>query len=139
MENKLKKFGGDMEQQMNVARSQMGNIGESIGNFGGSIGNAFQQQVGNIENAWQHQFGGNMDQHLSTINTHLGHIGDNFDNFGTSLISQFDRSFSHNFNDVFGMFGRQSTPWWKKENVCVKREVLEEDDDEVKNVNIHVS
>ena len=99
METKLKKFGGDMEQQMNVARSQIGNIGDSIGNLGGSIENALQQQVGNIENAWQHQFGGNMDQHLSNINnkinTHFGHIGNNFDNFGSSLISQFDRSFRY--------------------------------------------
>ena len=29
--------------------------------------------------------------------------------------------------------------WWQKENVCVKREVLEEDDEETKNVNIEVT
>ena len=39
--------------------------------------------------------------------------------------------FSHNIDDVFGIFGKQRTPWWQKENVCVKREVLEEDDEEI--------
>ena len=37
------------------------------------------------------------------------------------------------------MFGKARTPWWQKENVCIKREVLEEDDEETKNVNIEVS
>ena len=37
------------------------------------------------------------------------------------------------------MFGKSRTPWWQKENVCIKREVLEEDDEETKNVNIEVS
>ena len=39
-------------------------------------------------------------------------------------------SFSHSFDDVFGMFGKSRTPWWQKQNVCIKREVLEEDDEE---------
>ena len=47
--------------------------------------------------------------------------------------------FSHNIDDVFGMFGKQRTPWWQKENVCVKREVLEEDDEEVGNINVQIS
>ena len=44
-------------------------------------------------------------------------------------------------DDIFGIgiFGRRSTPWWQKDNVCVKREVLEEDDEETKNVDIQVS
>ena len=37
------------------------------------------------------------------------------------------------------MFGQRRTPWWQKENVCVKREVLEENDEENQNVNIQVS
>ena len=58
-------------------------------------------------------------------------------NFSILLpFSLFFFSFSHSFDDVFGMFGKSRTPWWKKENVCIKREVLEEDDEETKNVNI---
>ena len=37
------------------------------------------------------------------------------------------------------MFGRRRTPWWQKENVCVRREVLEEDDEEARNLNIEVT
>ena len=37
------------------------------------------------------------------------------------------------------MFGQRSTPWWQKDNVCIKREVLEEDDEETKNVDIQIS
>ena len=37
------------------------------------------------------------------------------------------------------MFGKSRTPWWQKENVCIKREVLEEDDEETKNINVEVS
>ena len=47
--------------------------------------------------------------------------------------------FSNSFDDIFGMFGKSRTPWWQKENVCIKREVLEEDDEETKNVNVEVS
>ena len=59
---------------------------------------------------------------------------------GTNILGHFDDQignlpFGSNV-DVFGMFGRSRTPWWKKENVCVKREVLEEEDDQPKNINI---
>ena len=37
------------------------------------------------------------------------------------------------------MFGQRTTPWWKKDNVCIKREVLEEDDEETRNFNIQIS
>ena len=37
------------------------------------------------------------------------------------------------------MFGQRTTPWWKKDNVCIKREVLEEDDEETRNFDIQIS
>ena len=90
------------------------------------------------------------------INTHLGILGMHFDDFETGLMGQFDRSFrlvvhiniinhrshvccSHSFDDVFGVFGRRRTPWWQKENVCVRREVLEEGDEEARSLNIEVT
>ena len=62
---------------------------------------------------------------------------------GNSLLDHFDINlgltpFSNN-DDMFGMFGRSRTPWWKKDNVCVKREVLEEDDAQPSNINIVTS
>jgi len=139
METRLRKFGGQMENQMNIAKDQMRNMGSNIGN-------AWNNQIGqvgsSIENAFNRQFGNfdrNFDKWSNNVNIHMGRIGSNFDNFGSSLISQFDRSFSHNIDDVFGMFGKQRTPWWQKENVCVKREVLEEDDDRVGNIDLQIT
>ena len=83
-------------------------------------------RVGNqIHRSLQHEF---------------GNFGNNMDVFGTNLLGHFDDQignlpFGSNV-DVFGMFGRSRTPWWKKENVCVKREVLEEEDDQPTNINI---
>ena len=62
---------------------------------------------------------------------------------GNSLLDHFDINlgltpFSNN-DDMFGVFGRSRTPWWKKDNVCVKREVLEEDDAQPSNINIVTS
>jgi len=64
----------------------------------------------------------------------------NFDSLigGTSLMSHFDDHFGSNV-DVFSMFGNARTPWWKKDNVCVEREVLEEEDEQPKNINIVMS
>jgi len=139
MGSRFRKFGGQMEDQMNIAKDQMKNMGSSIGNM---WNNQLRPVGSSIESAFNRQFG-NFDRNFAkwndNVNTHMGRIGANFDNFGTSLMSQFDRSFSHNIDDVFGMFGKQRTPWWQKENVCVKREVLEEDDEEVGKIHVQIS
>merc|ERR1719317_1754795 len=71
------------------------------------------------------------NQVQSSFRHELGNFGNNMDVFGTNLLGHFDDQigrlpFGSNV-DVFGMFGRSRTPWWKKDNVCVQREVLEEE------------
>merc|ERR1719492_577029 len=114
MGSRLKKFGSDLEDEMMETRDKMNKVGSQIGN--------------SFKNSFSHQFG-DFDQHLQRVNQQFGHIGRNLDNFGSGLLSQFDRSFSRNFDDVFGVFGRRQTPWWQLDNVCTTREVLEEDDE----------
>merc|ERR1719154_396671 len=86
-----------------------------------SVGSNIDQLGSQIENSFNHQFG-------------------NMDVFGTNLLGHFDDQlgnipFGGNI-DVFGMFGKSRVPWWKKENVCVERKVLEEEDEQPKNINI---
>jgi len=124
MESRFKKFGNEMQNQVSDVQSQMGS-------FGNQMENVFNKQFGNIDRQFTHI--------NNQMNSHIGGLSSNFDEMGTNLLGQFDRSFGHSFDDVFGMFGKSRTPWWQKENVCIKREVLEEDDEETKNVNIEVS
>jgi len=88
------------------------------------------------------------DNRYEAIMRSFGNFGSNFQEIdamigGNSLLDHFDINlgltpFSNN-DDMFGMFGRARTPWWKKDNVCVKREVLEEDDAQPSNINIVTS
>ena len=124
----LENVGSQMEQQFENIGSQLGrhmsNVGSNLGQHMNSAGSKIDRFGNQIQSSFQHEF---------------GNFGNNMDVFGTNLLGHFDGQienlpFGTNV-DVLGMFGRSRTPWWKKENVCVKREVLEEDD-QPKNINI---
>ena len=115
-------LGDNFENVGSKMEEQFENTGNQFGQHMSSVGNNIDEFGSRIENSFRHQFGNNLDV------------------LGTNLMSHFDDQmgnmpFGSNV-DVFGMFGRRRTPWWKKENVCVEREVLEEEDEQPKNINI---
>ena len=124
---------------------QLENFGDKLGDHFESLGSQMGQGFEEIETQFdQHlsSLGSNLDEFGSQIENsykhQLGQFENNLDVLGTNLMNQFDDHLSNipfgTNVDVHGMFGKTRTPWWKKANVCVEREVLEENDDEPKNV-----
>eukprot|EP00092_Neocalanus_flemingeri_P035181 GFUD01038285.1.p1 GENE.GFUD01038285.1~~GFUD01038285.1.p1 ORF type:complete len:856 (-),score=258.96 GFUD01038285.1:138-2705(-) len=151
-------FGNTFDQNMGIMGRQFEDFGENLGDQFENVGSKMEQQFENVGNQFgQHMssVGSNLGQHMSSAGNNLdvfgsqlensfnhqfGNFENNMDVLGTNLMSHFDNQlgnlpFGHNV-DVFGMFGRSRTPWWKKENVCVEREVLEEEDKQPTNIDI---
>jgi len=151
-------FGDNFDDNLGMMGRQFENIGNTLGDQFGRVGGQMEEQFQNIgSQLGQHMssVGTKLGQHMNSAGGHIdnfgnqvhnsfqheiGNFGNNMDIFSTSLLNNFDDQigkvpFASNV-DVFGMFGRSRTPWWKKENVCVRREMLEEDDDQPKNINI---
>merc|ERR1719483_1465004 len=151
MGRQFEDFGDTLGDQFQTVGSQMehhfGNVGSQVEEQFEDVGNKFGQHMSSVgSNLGEHisSVGSNIDQLGSQIENSFNHQFGNFENsmdvFGTNLLGHFDNQlgntpFGGNI-DVFGMFGRSRVPWWKKENVCVERKVLEEEDDQPKNINI---
>jgi len=136
---------GDLESSFD---QNVGIMGSQFENFGNKLEDHFESLGSQMGQGFE-EIGTQFDKHLSSLGSNLDEFGSQiensykhqlgqFDVLGTNLMSQFDDHldsipFGHNV-DVFGMFGKTRTPWWKKANVCIEREVLEEKDDEPKNV-----
>ena len=129
LSDQCENVGNQMEQQFENIGSQLGRhrskVGSNLGQHMNSAGSNIDRVGNQIQSSFQHEF---------------GNFGNTMDVFGPKLPGHFDDTignvpFGSNV-DVFGMFGESRTPWWKKENVCVKREVLEEEDDQPKNIKI---
>jgi len=151
-------FGDNFDENLGKMGTQFGNLGDTLGDHFEKVGSQMEQQFDNMGSQFgQHMssVGSKLGQHMNSAGSNidrfgnqfqdsfqheLGNFGSNMDVFGTNLLGHFDDQlgnmpFGGNV-DVFGMFGRSRTPWWKKDNVCIQREVLEEDDDHPKNINI---
>jgi len=158
IDSMIGEFGDNFDENIGMMGNQFGNIRSTLGDHFGRVGSQMEEQFENLgSHLEQHvsSVGSKLGQHMnsagnridnfgnqvqSSFRHELGNFGNNMDVFGTNLLGHFDDQigklpFGSNV-DVFGMFGRSRTPWWKKDNVCVQREVLEEDDDQPKNINI---
>lgn len=158
IDSMIGEFGDSFDENIGMVGTQLGNMRNTLGDQIGKFGNKMEKQFESLESQFgQHMssVGSKIGQHMNSAGSQidnfgnqvqnsfrheLGNFGTNMDIFGTNLLGHFDDSigqlpFGSNV-DVFGMFGRSRTPWWKKDNVCVQREVLEEDDDQPKNINI---
>jgi len=151
IDNMIGDFGDNFDRNL-------GMMGSSIESFGNSLEDHFEQvsdqmekhfgKIGSQMNRRMNQMGDSLGQHMNSagetidqigsqiqnsFNHEVGNFNNNLDMFGTRLLGRIDDGlanipFGGNV-DVYSMFGKTKTPWWKKENVCSKREVLEEDDD----------
>jgi len=158
IDSMIGEFGDNFDENIGRMGNQFGNIRNTLGDHFGRVGSQVEEQFENLgSHLGKHvsSVGSKLGQHMnsagsrmddfgnqvqSSFRHELGNFGNNMDVFGTNLLGHFDDQigrlpFGSNV-DVFGMFGRSRTPWWKKDNVCVQREVLEEDDDQPKNINI---
>ena len=93
-------------------------MSDSIGQHMNSAGQAIDQLGKLNQNSFSHE---------------VGNSNNNFEMFGASLLGRIDIGLANILfggnGDVYSMFRKTKTQWWRKENVRSKREVLEEDDD----------
>ena len=89
-------------------------MSDSIGQHMNSAGQAIDQLGKLNQNSFSHE---------------VGNSNNNFEMFGASLLGRIDIGLANILfggnGDVYSMFRKTKTQWWRKENVRSKREVLE--------------